>query len=185
MSAPRRMSPGLVRRPARTVPVALLGVVFLGVGGVALVLGVERLIGGSTPHWARAVRGVHRLAPWSSRFALVLAITLVIIGALCLAAALVPGRTGALRLRPTDGATTSREVAIPDRELEGWVSRWLLGEDGVSSARARVRGRVLLVDVDTPVEPSQDLADRLTAGAGRRVDDLGLARPLTVKVRFR
>ena len=55
------VSPQLLNRPRRTVPVVLLGVVLVAVGATAAVLGGMRLAG-RLPSWAFSLAGALRSA---------------------------------------------------------------------------------------------------------------------------
>lgn len=45
------VSPPLIRRPSRTLPVTILAVVLLAAGVVAIIAAIQRLQHGSLPQW--------------------------------------------------------------------------------------------------------------------------------------
>lgn len=45
------MSPPLIRRPSRTVPVTILAVLLVAAGVVAIIAAIQRLQHGSLPGW--------------------------------------------------------------------------------------------------------------------------------------
>ena len=51
------VSPPLIRRPSRTLPVTILAVVLLAAGVVAIIAAIQRLQHGSLPQWVAWGRG--------------------------------------------------------------------------------------------------------------------------------
>jgi hypothetical protein len=180
------VSPQLLSRPRRAIPVTLLGIVLVAVGVIAAVLGGMRLAG-NLPSWASFLAGAPRSAAWNSPwgwigFAVVAALALI-----CLFAAILPGGVGGVRLRPGAGASGAggREIVMTDADLEGLVERSLLARDGISRATAQREGTRLTVTASTTVADPGKLRETIDRELAAKVDSLGLETPLTVKLRLR
>ncbi|MDU5843978.1 MAG: hypothetical protein E6Z70_13375, partial [Cutibacterium avidum] len=76
------MSPPLVRRPSRTTPVVILGVLLVAAGVVAIIAAVHRLQHGSLPQWLGWGRGHMTTASWLNDTALTVAIVIGVIALL-------------------------------------------------------------------------------------------------------
>lgn len=187
------MAPRLVTRPARVVPVTILGVLGVALGAAAVAAGVQRLETGRLPGWIGGP--VHRLLGgsaltgpgWSSRTAWVGFAALVVIAAVCLVVCLVPGRANGVELRVAGErvAGGDRETVMDNADIEGLVERWIRGHDGVRSVRVRRRGRRIVVRVRTSVADAELLRESITTGATGLVDSLGPQTPLAVRLRLR
>lgn len=179
------VSPSLLSRPSRTVPVTILAVLMVIVGVLAAVAGGYRLSTGALPSWARWARGWMTTPSWTSTPVLVTVIVIAVLTLLCLLWAIVPGRRSGVEPTGPVEAGTSREIVMDNSELTGWVRRWLEQEDGVKSASVKTRGRKLTVSVETDVSDPEALRERITSQIVSRLDSLELKRPLDVRVRFR
>lgn len=173
--------PRLVRRPARSVPAALLGVLLLVAGLLGVWLLGSLLLDGGWPasaEGALADVGGRRL---DSTPVLVAAGVLAALGLVLLLAALIPGRPSRrLVLRgEVPGAT-----AVPHRDLGRRVTRRVETVDGVHSARAALTGRRLDVVARTVVDDSESVLDGARAAAERAVAELRPETPLRTRVRI-
>lgn len=187
------MAPRLVSRPARVLPVTILGVLGVALGIAALAAGVQRLQSGRLPEWVGAP--LHRLLGgsaldgpgWSARTSWVGFAVLAVIAVVCLVGCLRPGRANGVELRPAErrAAGGDREVVMDNADVEGLVERWVRAHDGVRSVRVRRRGRGLVVRVRTSVADSELLRESISSGAGELVDSLSPAGPLVVRLRLR
>lgn len=179
------MSPPLIRRPSRTVPVTILAVLLVAAGVVAIIAAIQRLQHGSLPGWLAWGRGHMTTVTWLNSTALTVAIVIGVIALLLLIWALKPGRTSGVLLEPGEGAPDNREVVMDNSDLTGWLSRWLDEEDGVASSAVKRRVNTLRVDVETTVKDPEVMREQLMTRIADRVDSLGLKQPPKVKVRLR
>ncbi|MSS45071.1 hypothetical protein FYJ43_03180 [Cutibacterium sp. WCA-380-WT-3A] len=179
------MSPPLVRRPSRTIPMTILAVVFVAAGVMAVIAAIQRLQHGSLPQWMAWARGRMATVTWLSDTALTVAIVIGVIALLLLIWAFTPGRTSGVFLKPGADAPDNREIVMDNSDLTGWLSRWLNDEDGVASSGVKRRGNTLKVTVETDVKDPEVMREQLTARIADRVDSLGLERSAKVEVRLR
>lgn len=179
------VSPPLIRRPSRTLPVTILAVVLLAAGVVAIIAAIQRLQHGSLPQWVAWGRGHMTTASWLNDTALTVAIVIGVVALLFLIWAFKPGRTSGVFLQPSEGAPDNREIVMDNSDLTGWLSRWLDEEDGVASSVVKRRGKTLKVHAETDVKDSEVMREQLTTRIAARVDSLGLEQPLKVEVRLR
>ncbi|WCC80286.1 DUF6286 domain-containing protein [Cutibacterium equinum] len=181
----RYMSPPLVRRPSRTAPVTILGVLLVAGGVVAIIAAIYRLQNGSLPQWLAWGRGHMTTASWLSNIALTVAIVIGVIALLLVIWAFKPGRTSGVFLKPAEGAPDNREIVMDNSDLTGWVSRWINEEDGVASSSVKRRGNTLKINVKTDVNDPEVMRDQLTRRVADRVESLGLEQSPNLKVRLR
>lgn len=76
------VSPPLIRRPSRTLPVTILAVVLLAAGVVAIIAAIQRLQHGSLPQWVAWGRGHMTTASWLNDTALTVAIVIGVVALL-------------------------------------------------------------------------------------------------------
>ena len=179
------VSPPLIRRPSRTLPVTILAVVLLAAGVVAIIAAIQRLQHGSLPQWVAWGRGHMTTASWLNDTALTVAIVIGVVALLFLIWAFKPGRTSGVFLQPSEGAPDNREIVMDNSDLTGWLSRWLDEEDGVASSVVKRRGKTLKVHAEADVKDPEVMREQLTTRIAARVDSLGLEQPLKVEVRLR
>lgn len=189
----RHVAPTLMRRPARIVPVTVLGVLAAGLGIAAVVAALQRVRNGVLAGWIAGP--LHRLSggsaltwtSWDSRWVWAGFGLLALVAVVCLLGCAVPGSAGGVRLSPGERgpAGGSREVFMADADLEGLVGRWIHDHDGVRAVRVRRRGRRLVVSVRTTVASPELLREALVRGCEELVGSLSLSRPLGVRLRLR
>lgn len=172
--------PRLVRRPARSVPAALLGVLLLAGGLLGVWLLGSLLLDGAWPASAQSALadiGGRRL---DSAPVLVAAGVLAALGLALLLAAVIPGRPSRrLVLRgEVPGAT-----AVPHRDLGRRITRRVETVDGVHSARTTLTGRRLDVVARTVVDDSESVLRAARAAAEQAADELRPETPLRTRVR--
>ncbi|MGK2309775.1 DUF6286 domain-containing protein [Cutibacterium sp. V947] len=181
----RYMSPPLVRRPSRTIPVTILGVLLMVAGVVSIIAAVHRLQHGSLPQWLDWGRGHMTTASWLNDTALTVAIVIGVIALVLVIWAFTPGRTSGVFLKAAEGAPDNREIVMDNSDLTGWLSRWLDGEDGVATSSVKRRGNTLVIDVETDVNEPEVIREQLTRRIADRVNSLDLEQSPSVKVRLR
>ncbi|AXK46536.1 DUF6286 domain-containing protein [Brachybacterium saurashtrense] len=172
--------PRLVRRPARSVPAALLGVLLLTGGLVGVWLLGSLLLDGSWPASAQGALadiGARRL---DSTPVLIAAGVLAALGLVLLLAAAIPGRPSR---RLVLGGEVPGASAVPHRDLGRRITRRVETVDGVHSARATLRGRRLDVLARTVVDDSEAVLRGARAAAEQAVDELRPETPLRTRVR--
>lgn len=149
-TTPRRLD----RRPTRSVPAALLGLVVLAVGLLAAWLLGAYLIDGAWPDSAQPrLQSIGDLR-LDSTPVLVTAGVLAALGLILLLAALLPGRASRSRVLEDE---IPGQTAVSHRDLARRVTLRAERVDGVHSARADISGRRLDVLVRTVVDDSESV----------------------------
>lgn len=117
--------------------------------------------------------------PWRDADARLAFILMIVIGALLLLLLVA-------RRRPTTVALEHRvdgsDAELDRAGLERWLTARLEQVDGVSGARVRVRGGKAKVRAETPARETVALQESLRSTAAGHLDELGLARPLPLRV---
>lgn len=172
--------PRLVRRPARSVPTSLLGVLLLASGLLGVWLLGSLLLDGAWPTSAQGALadiGGRRL---DSTPVIVAAGVLAALGLVLLLAALIPGRPSRRLVLRGEVPGTS---AVTHRDLGRRAVRRVEAVDGVHSARATLAGRRLDVVARTVVDDSETVLRAARAAAEQAVDELRPEIPLRTRVR--
>lgn len=176
------MPDSLTRRPPRTVPTLLAGILLLALGGLATwILGV-RLIEGAWPEQVRS--GIETVAGvrMDSVGVLVTAGVLALLGLILLLAAIIPGDPANRRVLedeiPGETAVSTRDIA---RRARTRIER----VDGVQSVSARVKGKTLDVQVSTPIDDAEGVRHRSLAAADLVLAELRPTKTLRARVRVR
>lgn len=161
----------MIRRPRRAVPAALVALALLAACiavGVAL---VQRLIGvREYISYDRVARELHGLT-WNEPQVLVVGIAAAVLGALLLAAALLPGRARVLPL--TGSRPDGIDAGIRRRDLRALLRNGAAEVDGVISARIRLRRDKALVIVHTDRRSHDDMAAAVCSALSERVQETG------------
>lgn len=168
MSAKPKLG-GLVRHPARAIPVGLLAVALLAVGIPAVWLLGTLLLEGA---WPQAADGALRTVGDTSLDSLparIAAVVLAVLGLALLLCALVPGRPA--RVRVLDD-TIPGETALSRRDLARRVQRRAEHVDGVHSVRAEVGRRRIDVVVQTVVDHTEPVRHSAQEAVERAVAEL-------------
>lgn len=172
--------PRLIRRPARTVPTALLGLLLLAGGLLAVWLLGSLLLDGAWPASSRSTLESIGALRLDSAPVLVTAGVLALLGLVLLLAALLPGRPSRSLVLAGD---TPGGTAVPHRDLARRITRRVEAVDGVHSARATVSGRRLEVLARTVVDDSESVLRAARTAVERSVDELRPETAFRTRVR--
>lgn len=204
----KHVAPSLLHRPARGITAALVGLLVLVVGVLAVVMAVERLRTGAYP-MGTGPDGWLGSITWGSLIGWCLAIGCAVFGVILLIAAWTPGRRSGLIIdheglprvaadphtdsgpHTSSGPHTnsgvaggSRQIVIPTDDLERWLRRVAEGLDGVSRARVRAGRSRIIVTVQTSVADPQILSEPVHDHLRERVDGLRLLPNPRLKIRL-
>ena len=169
----------MIRRPRRTVPATLVGLVLL-VAAVVVAISCIQLIVGSPPLIAfSTLAELGRDTTWNDPRVLAAGGILAFIGLVLLACGLLPGRPQVLALAPGDVHTAA---GISRRSLAADLAGHARRADGVTGARVRVGARTIAVNARTPLPDRSGPAERVRELVGQRLDDIDLARPARLRV---
>lgn len=175
-STPRRLD----RRPARSVPVTLLALLLIAIGGVGAWLLGSLLIDGAMPSSAAGSLDQVGGLRMDATPVLVTAGVLAALGIVLLLCAIVPGRSS--RRRVLDGDVPG-QTAVSHRDLARRVRLRIERVDGVQSAqvdvgrsKVDVRARTVVDDVDRVLQGCRTAADQA-------VDELRPSKTLRTRVR--
>ncbi|RJL33187.1 DUF6286 domain-containing protein [Bailinhaonella thermotolerans] len=123
-----------------------------------------------------------RSTPWNDPAVITTGVVLALLGLLLLALALLPGRTRMVPLVSDDPDLILGATPRSVNQMLGVAARDV---SGVSSARTRVRGKKVRVDVDTSVQDTDDLRNRVTEAVEARLANLQPLQKHRVKVNIR
>lgn len=177
-------APTLRTRPGRGTPVTVIGLLGVLAGAMGVYLGIERLRSGHYPGDVLPSSGPVVGMNWSSTMGWVVAIVFVALGLMLLLAALIPGRSNSMAI-PRESSTGSREVVMPNPDLEEYAASIASGLDGVSAAKAKLGGRSLDVTVKSPLADGSLIRNTIAEAVQQRVDEIGLSPAPTVRVRVK
>lgn len=181
MSA-RQAGVGLVRRPARALPIALVGVVLIVAGGLGLWLLGSYVVEG---RWPAAAAGSVDTVAWTtleSVAAQAVAGALAVLGLAMVLLAAWPGRPARLSILADE---IPGETALSRKDLARRLRSAAENVDGVHSARVRPRRRRIDVEVVTVVENPAPVVAAASSAVDRAVDELRTAGPTAIRVRAR
>ena len=196
----------MIRRPRRTVPAVIVAVILLAIAVVVVWSCVQILLGHAPvlPFAAIAAAGATLTA--ASVAVLVTAGVLVVLGLILIIVAAWPGRPTVLALAarpdvtaqdissrqdmdkdmdpPAAAGTTVQPVSgATRRSIRNAVAAAASGVDGIDHVVVKVAARSLTATVHTPLRSSTELSGQVRDAVTARLDDIGLARPLRVRVR--
>lgn len=119
---------------------------------------------------------------WAGPEMIIASATTAVIGLYLLLTALIPGRSSHMVLR-----TDERDlvVGLSRRGLCRIAQSAAEDVDGVTGARARIRGRTVRVTFHTPEHAAPGVRARVEDGVRERVLELGPARPVRVRAKAR
>ena len=179
MSArPRRGT--LIRRPPRAIPVGLLAVALVVLGGLGIWLLGSYLINDTWPLAASSTVASVAETGLDSTAMRVVAVVLALVGLALLVSALVPGRPSRVRVLDDD---IPGETAISHRDLARRIERRTENVDGVHSTRVSVRPRRIDVAVKTVVDDPAPVTQGAKDAVDHALCELRPADPLRPRVR--
>jgi hypothetical protein len=179
------------RRPRRGIPATLTGLLLLA-AGVLTAIDAIQILTGAHPllSYARFASVLHR-QHWNSLAPAIVAGGLVLLGAILLLAALLPGRRMVLALGSSHPATDTGGApeggALPPaglsrRGLRNMLTATAASVDGVTSAKLSVRRKVIAAAVRTPGS-AEELTGRVRAALEQRLDQISPAARPALRVR--
>ena len=169
----------MIRRPRRTVPATIVGLMLL-VAAVVVSVSCIQLIAGSPPLVPFSTLGeLGRETTWNDPRILGAAGILSLAGLVLLACGLLPGHPQVLPLAQGDDHTTA---GITRRSLAGDLTSRARSADGITDARVRVGARTVTVNARTPLRDRSGLPERIRELVAERLDDINLARPARLRV---
>jgi hypothetical protein len=169
----------MIRRPRRTVPATIVGLVLLA-AAVVVAISCIQVIAGSPPLVPfSALAELGRDTTWSDPRVLAAGAILSVVGLALLACGLLPGNPQVLALAPGDDHTAA---GISRRSLAGDLTRHARRADGITDARVRVGARTVTVNARTPLRDRSGLPERVRELVTERLDDINLARPARLRV---
>jgi len=124
--------------------------------------------------WAQQLRDL----TWDASVTRAVCIGVAVVGLLLLLSAVRRGKPSALALTPLSPGV---DAGTTRRSLQQTLQRAALGVDGVSSASATVKRRAARVTASSSL-PVTGLSDQVQSAVRQRLDALGLASPLRLKV---
>jgi hypothetical protein len=166
----------LRRRPTRTTPASIVGVVVLAVGIGLVWIMVLRLLNG---RWPRFLGDVHEwlaTLTWGSTSTLAISLAAIAVGLILLFCAWKPGQPNAIVLR-VDGsgdAAGSTEFVMTRRSIARLAAGHADLVDGVDSVSATVRSRRITLSVKSQSEQRGQLAATVTDGVRQALQGVGL-----------
>ena len=119
---------------------------------------------------------------WSHRSARLLFAGLVLTGLVLLTLEVRRRHPSSLPLAPGPGGVASE---LDRRDVERWLAEWAGRVEGVTEAQAEVRNRVVRVRAGSVGGDTGAAQQRTRDTLARHLEELGLARPLAVKVDVR
>ncbi|WP_410599695.1 DUF6286 domain-containing protein [Amycolatopsis sp. lyj-90] len=167
------------RRPRRSMPATLTGVVLLAACSLVAVVAIQMLLG-ERP-WIRydTVAGALHDTRWSDVVPAIAGAVAVLLGLVLVLAAILPGKPTVLPLRgDLDSGASRRSYRSTLRAAASTV-------DGVSDATVKLKSRTVSATVSTGRTTTEGLADAVRGAIAHRLDQIDPALRPTVKVRVR
>ncbi|MET4093289.1 DUF6286 domain-containing protein [Arthrobacter sp. UYCu712] len=172
----------LRRRPSRTVPALIVGILLLAAGVALVWLTVARLVEG---RWSALLQGVRdwlTALAWSSPAVWGIGVAAAVVGLVLLLCAFIPGGFTALTVRSAadvdaaDGQAQvqERETVMTRRAVAHLAKVCCAQIDGVSSATATATNKRVHLNVKTSLRDTSDLHTRVTDGVRDRLNAIGL-----------
>ncbi|WP_258805762.1 DUF6286 domain-containing protein [Pseudarthrobacter sp. NS4] len=180
----------LRHRPSRAVPALILGTLLLAAGVAMVWAALARLSTGSWPVFLAGPRNWLTGLTWNDPEVWAVGAASAVVGLVLLAAALVPGRFNALRLRvPGDEGQVpvagTQEIVMTRRAVARYAATHCEDVDGVRSASATASARAVHLNVTTALQQTRELRGRVIAQVRAQLAGAGLnpVPKITVSVR--
>lgn len=186
MSRGEGESAGLRRRPVRTVPALVVGVLLLA-GAVGLAwLCIARIVNGSWSTLLQAPRNRLATLTWNDPWIWGIAAAAIAVGLILLLCALVPGGFKTLTIRSTSEDNASRDdgqvhSGAPERQsvmtrrgVAHLARAQCVQVDGVSTASVTATAKKVHLKVVTSLRETTDLHTLVTESVRNRLTAIGL-----------
>ncbi|MET3172794.1 UNVERIFIED_ORG: hypothetical protein ABIB52_000622 [Arthrobacter sp. UYCu721] len=169
----------LRHRPSRAVPALILGTLLLAAGVALGWAAVARLLTASWPVYLTGPRDWLTGLTWNDPGVWAVGAAAAVVGAVLLAAALVPGRFNALRLQaPGAGGPAPeagvQEIVMTRRAVARYAAAHCEYVDGVRSASATASAHAVHLNVTTALHETGDLRGRVIAVVKEQLAGTGL-----------
>ncbi|NUL44605.1 alkaline shock response membrane anchor protein AmaP [Cellulosimicrobium funkei] len=171
----------LTSRPPRSVPVILLAVLAIAIGGLGVWLLGSYLIDGAWPAGSGAAVDPVGATRFGSTAAQVTAAVVGLVGLILLICAIVPGDPARRAILEDE---TPGQTAVSRRDLSRRVQRGVEHVDGVQAARVSVRRNRIDVTARTPIEDTETVLRRVRASVDETVAELSPVQALRPRVRI-
>lgn len=176
-----RATDRLTRRPPRSVPVTVIAVLAVAVGGIgAWLLGAYLLEGAWPAGSAEAIDGIGA-TPLDAAPLLIVAGVVGLLGLILLISAILPGDPARREILADE---TPGQTAVSRRDLSRRVQRSVEHVDGVQGARVSLRRSRLDVLVRTPIEDTETVRRRAHAAVDEAIEQMSPVRALRPRVRI-
>lgn len=169
----------LRHRPSRAAPALVLGTLLLAAGVALVWAALARLATGSWPVFLAGPRDWLTGLTWNDPGVWAVGAAAAVVGLVLLAAALVPGRYNALRLRaPGDEGQVpvagTQEIVMTRRAVARYAAAHCEYVDGVGSASATASARAVHLNVTTALHETGELRGRVIAEVRAQLAGAGL-----------
>ncbi|MCU1640779.1 MAG: hypothetical protein JWN03_1054 [Nocardia sp.] len=171
----------MIRRPRRVGPAVVVALAVLALCVLTAVSLIGRLLGRSEVVSYDSI--AHRLhdTRWSDGLVLGAGVAVVVVGAVLLVLALLPGRPVVVALDEVDGSS----AGVSRRSLRAALRREAGAVHGVDSARVRLGSKKILVSARTGRTGSSEVDGAVQEAVTRMLERIAPARPATVRTRLR
>lgn len=169
----------LRHRPSRAVPALILGTLLLAAGVALAWAALARLATGSWPVFLAGPRDWLTGLTWNDPGVWAVGAAAAVVGLVLLAAAMIPGRFNALRLRaPEDEEQVpvagTQEIVMTRRAVARYAAAHCEYVDGVGSASATASARAVHLNVTTALHETRELRGRVIAEVRAQLAGAGL-----------
>jgi hypothetical protein len=182
VSRGRARSTRLRRRPSRTIPALVVGILLLATGTASVWLAVSRLAQGTWSTLLQGPRDWLASLRWDSPSLWGIGAAAAAVGLVLLLCAIIPGGFTALSVRgpgdaaPGDGGPPplERETVMTRRAVAHLARAQCEQVDGVASASATATATRVHLRVRTSLRDTADLRGQVTDRVRRRLEETGL-----------
>ena len=172
----------LRRRPSRTIPALVAGILLLAISVGLVWVSIARLIDGTWSTLLASPRDWLTSLSWDSPSIWAIAIVAVVVGVILLLCALIPGAFSALTVRSgaaaggsdSDAQAQERETVMTRRAVAHVVRAQCVQIDGVSGVSATASNKHVHLSVKTSLRETSDLRSRVIEEVRDRLTTIGL-----------
>ena len=175
----------LRRRPSRTIPALVVGILFLGASVSLAWASIARLIDGT---WSTILEGPREWLVslhWAATSMWAIGIVAIVVGLILLLCALIPGTFSALTVRSgtavsagngdkSEHKAQERETVMTRRAVAHVARAQCVHIDGVSTASVTASNNHVHVKVKTSLRETRDLRSHVINEVRERLNAIGL-----------
>ena len=159
----------LRRRPSRTIPATLAGILLLAVGVGAAVMPILRLATGTWPTMVSTPANALAALTWFSPTMITIAVVIAVVGIVAIVSAIKPGALSSLPLT-LDGVTgPDREVVIGRSSVARLAAGYADLVDGVDQVTAVTGRRSVRLAVRAPIDLAPETASEIRTNVTQQV----------------